>query len=605
MCGIAGMQLHNGAVQRRQLEIMAETLGHRGPDDVGMHTAGPLGMIQTRLSIIDLEGGHQPLYSDDGTLCLVANGEIYNYVELRRALEARGHRFATHSDCEPLIYAYREWGDDFLDHVNGMFAFALHDASSGRLLLVRDRLGIKPLFIAPRGDGVWFASEPKALFKVMPARPSVNPEGLATYLQSNFSTGRTTLVDGMERVMPGEMIVVERGAVARRRQYWSPLDVRPTTMDFDAAAERFDALMAEVIPQHLRSDVPCGLFLSGGVDSSILLALLQRHGDKPLHTYSVGFSSAGVHNELPGAAALAGRFNTEHTEVVFDRDTLFGRLPRCVWAADELMGDYANLPTSMLGELAGRDVKVVFSGEGGDEVFAGYGRYRTPLLRRWLRQLHDPGSGGFRSRGIFSRTMRRGLFGPALNTAADQWRQCFVTPWRESPADWTALQRMQYVDMTTWLPDDLLVKADRMLMAWGVEGRVPFLDHRVVEFGLSLPDALKVSGRSGKVFLKRWGERLLPGEDLWARKRGFTVPVKHWLSGGMLDRLQGVLPAQAGVAEWFQPDGVRALIERQRRHGDAAQALWSLLQFAVWHRMFVEGDGAMPALHQDPVDYIS
>jgi asparagine synthase (glutamine-hydrolysing) len=605
MCGIAGIMLRRGAVDRRQLDVLAATLAHRGPDDRGLHAAGSLGIIQTRLSIIDLAGGHQPLYSDDGTLCLVANGEIYNYVELRRELERRGHRFATHSDCEPLLYAYREWGPAFVDRVHGMFAFALHDAAQGRLLLARDRLGIKPLFIADRAEGLYFASELKSLFKVLPERPAVDPDGLVQYLESNFSSGRTTLVKGLERILPGEIVTAEHGVIKERRRYWSPLHVRPAVLDFATAAEAFAALMAEVIPQHLRSDVPCGLFLSGGLDSSILLALLQQYGDRPLHTYSVGFASRDVHNELPRAAELARRFATVHTEVVYDRDTLFGRLPRCIWAADELMGDYANLPTSMLGELAGADVKVVFSGEGGDEVFAGYGRYRMPAVRRWLRQLRAPGSGGFRTRGAFSAMSRRRLFNPALERATAQWRHNFTAAWQACPSDWSRILRMQYVDLMTWLPDDLLVKADRMLMAWGVEGRVPFLDHRVVEFGLSLPDDLKVSGRNGKVFLKRWGARVLPGEDLWTRKRGFTVPIRHWLGGPMLERLMKVLPDQPGVADWFQPDGVREVIARQQRRGDAGQVLWALLQFAVWHRLYVEGDGAMPSLHQDPVELIS
>lgn len=605
MCGVAGIMLRQGDVEHSRLQALAAALRHRGPDDIGIHSVGPLGLVHTRLSIIDLEGGHQPLFSDDGALSLVVNGEIYNHVELRRQLEQRGYRFATRSDCEPLLYAYREWGTAFVDHVQGMFALALYDAGRGRLLLARDRLGIKPLFVAARGEGVYFASELKALFAVLPVSATVNPGGLMQMLNSNFATGRATLVNEVERVLPGEMVMVEQGAIAQRRRYWSPLRVTPAATDYSEAAQRFDALMAEVIPQHLRSDVPCGLFLSGGVDSSALLALLRQYSNQPLRSYSVGFASQDVYNELPRAAALAKRFGTRHTEVIYDRDTLFGRLPHCLWAADELMGDYATLPTSMLGELAGGEVKVVFSGEGGDEVFAGYGRYRMPALRRWLRQLRHPGSGGFRTRGAVAPAVQRALFSPQLRAVAGRWRLCFRDPWRECPRGWTRLQRMQYVDLMTWLPDDLLVKVDRMLMAWGVEGRVPFLDHRVVEFGLSLPDGLKVQGRSGKVFLRRWGERALAGEDLWARKRGFTVPIRHWLSGRILDRLTQVLPAQPGIKAWFRPAGVREVIERQRRHGDAAPLLWVLLQFAVWHRLFIDGNGAKPPLHQDPVDFLS
>jgi asparagine synthase (glutamine-hydrolysing) len=269
------------------------------------------------------------------------------------------------------------------------------------------------------------------------------------------------------------------------------------------------------------------------------------------------------------------------------------------------MQDYANLPTSMLAEVAGRERKVVFTGEGGDEVFAGYGRYRMSGVERGIRALLAPGTGGFRTRGVLRGHWPAQLYQPVLAEVQDAWRQPFLNAWRECSEGWSAVQRMQYTDLTTALPDNLLVKVDRMLMGWGVEGRVPFLDHRIVEFGLALPDQLKVQGNQGKTFLKRWAEGFLPADALWKRKRGFAVPVGDWMRGAYLDRLAAVLPGHPAIRPWFRPEGVRLLVDHQRRRGGVTRPLWTLLQLAVWHALFVDGDGAAPAPMQDPVDLIS
>jgi asparagine synthase (glutamine-hydrolysing) len=603
MCGIAGYYLKAPAADQSRLSEMARRLAHRGPDGSGFHSAGRVGLAHTRLAIIDLAGGAQPLYNEDRSIALVANGEVYNHLELRAELEALGHRFTTHSDCETLLHAYEAWGENFLDRVLGMYAFALHDATRGVLLLGRDRLGIKPLYYTLTPEGLAFASEIKALRPLL-GRPEVATAGLARFLQANFTSGSGTLVRGVERLPPGHIGRMGADGVLQLRRYWSPTQTRPGRMDLDEALEAFDALMEEVITIHLRSDVPFGLFLSGGVDSSILAALISRRLDQPLRTWSVGFPMSGVHNELAAAAAVSERFGTRHTALEVSARDMLERLPHAVWAADDLTGDYANLPVSLLAERAGADLKVVFSGEGGDEVFAGYGRYRMPWIRRLLAELRHPGSGGFRTRGVFSR-VGRDLFQPELARAMSAWRTPFVQAWGEAPADWTDLMRRQYVDLTTWLPDDLLVKADRMLMAWGVEGRVPFLDHRVVEFGLALPDGLKVDARSGKRFLKLWGERFLPHDLLWSRKKGFTVPVGEWLGGEWLERYARVVPQTAAVRTWFRPEAVRRLIEAQRRSGRMAAPLWALLNFALWHRLFVEGEGGAPPRLQDPLDFLA
>lgn len=602
MCGIVGHFL-SAAAAPSPLGEMLRRVAHRGPDGSGEHRQGAVGLGHARLSIIDLAGGAQPLYNEDHSLALVANGEIYNHLELRRELEGLGHRFATRSDSEILLHAYEAWGEGFLDRLHGMFAFALHDTLRGELILGRDRLGIKPLYYARTAAGLAFASEPKALLPWI-GRPQVDPVGLAQFLQLNFTCAPHTLMAGVHKLPPGGMARIGADGTPALRRWWSPFAIRPVQVALDEALQRFDDLIERVIEEHMRADVPFGLFLSGGVDSSLLAALLSRRMGEPLRTFSVGFPDSSVHNELDAAAFVAGRFGCRHTALEVSADDMLRRLPHAVWAADDLTADYANLPVSLLAERAGAELKVVFSGEGGDEVFAGYGRYRMPAPRRWWAQLRRPGTGGFRTRGLFD-AAGADLFAAPLQAALAAWREPLREAWAATPADWSRLARMQAVDIETWLPDDLLVKADRMLMAWGVEGRVPFLDHRLVEFGLSLPDALKVDARSGKRFLRLWGERLLPGPHLTARKKGFTVPVRDWLRGERLDRLERQLAASPALRDWLRPGAVARLCAQQRRNGRASGPLWALLNFALWHRLFVEGDGEPPPREADPLALLS
>jgi asparagine synthase (glutamine-hydrolysing) len=604
VCGIAGFMQRSGTAEPATLEAQLRRLAHRGPDDTGHFTEGPVALGHARLSIIDPAGGHQPLFSPDGNLVVVANGEIYNFVELRETLTARGHRFATGSDSEVILHAYAAYGDAFLEHLEGMFAFALFDRDRDRLILARDRLGMKPLFLAPWAGGLAFASEIKGLLPAWPHTPEVEPDGLARYLQHQFSAGRRTPVAGIERVLPGEAVVVEAGAVRERFRYWTPWTVATRPESYEEAAERFDGLMDTVLRQHMRTDVPFGLFLSGGVDSSLLLALLSQYRDEPIRTFSVGFTSDRFRDELPIAEGLAARFGAHFTPLRLEPEQLLHRLPHTVWAADDLMRDYANLPTSLLAQAAGRELKVVFSGEGGDEAFAGYGRYRASTLERGLKGALHPGTGGFRTRGMLRGRQPHWLLQPALRTAVGRSREPFREAWAAAPGHWSDLQRMQGTDITTALPDNLLTKVDRMLMASGVEGRVPLVDRRLIEFGLSLPDGLKTGKGEGKVFLKRWAERHLPRDHLRARKQGFKVPVTEWLQGDFLDRLEHRLPRHPAVTPWFRPEGLRRLCRRQRRRGDAAQPLWAVLQFALWHRLLIEDGGRQAPPDQDPLELL-
>lgn len=603
MCGITGVFRTRGEIDRRRLERATAALAHRGPDDRGTFVSDAFGMGHTRLSIIDLAGGHQPLYADDGRLVLVANGEIYNHVELRHELEGLGHRFATHSDSETILHAYRAWGEGFVNRLNGMFAFALYDTAAQRLFLARDRLGIKPLFLAHLPHGIAFASELKGLLPYFEHAPAVDPDGLLQYLNNQFSSGATTLLEGVERVAPAELVVVERGRVTRRLRYWKPAgDVRHG-LDFATASDEFDRLMGTVMREHMRADVPYGLFLSGGVDSSVLLALLSRYRDQPIRTFSVGFQGTKLTDELPIARSVAERFGSRHTEIRPTPADILHSLPYVAWAADDLMRDNANLPTALLAQAAAEELKVVFAGEGGDEVFAGYGRYRPSWLERHAKRMVAPGSGGFRARGSLRGAWPKRLLPPHLRTRVSSARQPFVGAWRDAPRNWTDLQRRQYTDLTTALPDNLLVKLDRMLMGAGLEGRVPFLDHRVVEFGLSLPDNLKIDGGQGKAFLKRWAEPLLPRELLYAKKRGFHVPMGEFFRSDFKRRLADVLPRHPAVREHFLDDGVRRLVAEYGRSSVINRLTWALLQFAVWHELLFNGRKAEP--RQDPLALIA
>ena len=602
MCGIAGIALGNGSPDPDRLEAAAARLGHRGPDDRGIWQRDGVALVHTRLSIIDLAGGHQPLRSADGRLTLVANGEIYNYLELRDALAAGGYLCATGSDCETILQAYARDGLDCCAALHGMFAFALHDAATGRLVLARDRLGMKPLFLAETGQGVAFASELKALLPLLPSRPELNPAGLAQYLDQQYGSGRDTVLQGVQRVLPGELVVIEEGRVAQRRRYWSATAVETRDLDFDSASRQFDELFHQVMTEHMRSDVPFGLFLSGGVDSSILLAALTRLRGEPVSTYSVGFDAPGLVDELPLAERVAERYASHHHPVAPAASELLRLLPRCAWAADDLMRDFASLPTLFLANRAARDLKVVFSGEGGDEAFAGYGRYRVNPLERRLKALLRPGSGGFRSGGEL-RGRALGLLGPELRAALPAARQPVRQAWAETPPGWTDLQRMQYVDLSVALPDNLLVKADRMLMARGLEGRLPFVDHRIVEFGLSLPDALKVDRGQGKLFLKRWAERLVDPELLYAPKRGFHVPVREWF-GARLPELSRRLPAQPLVRRWFRPQAVQVMLAADQRRGRLSRLTFALIQLCLWHRILLEDGGTDPGTGRDFMEWL-
>ena len=602
MCGLVGFAAKTGRPADR-IDVAMAALGHRGPDGQGTYHHNGVALGHTRLSIIDLEGGAQPLRSSCGRFALVANGEIYNHIELRERLVSEGARFATQSDSEVILQGYAAWGRDVLTRLEGMYAFALHDAEQNEVLLVRDPLGMKPLYCYEETAGVRFASEIKALLALIPQQPDLNPTALVQYMEAQHPLARDTPFCGIERVLPGEAVLVRAGQRVERWRHWSV--ARTTPNSHADPISSLDSLMEGVFTQHQRADVPIGLFLSGGVDSTILLGLMRRYGMEDIHTFSIGFPGSSVGDELDVATRLATHFSTRHRVITPTPDDLLARLVQTVWAADDLMRDPANLPTLLLAEEASKTMKVVFSGEGGDESFAGYGRYRTGAAERFMKRCLFPGTGGFRARGDLRGSIANQLLGPDLQAARAHWRTPLIESWGSYPSRWSALQKMQALDLEHALPNNLLVKADRMLMAQGVEGRMPFVDRRIVEWGLMLPDSLKSDRHEGKKILKQWAADFMPTEHFAAKKRGFYVPVNDWWQGDRLALLGQILLRNEAIRRWFNPKGVTLALATQQRSGGAGRLLMSLLQFALWHRLFVESTvGGLPE-QIDPLRYLS
>jgi asparagine synthase (glutamine-hydrolysing) len=573
MCGIAGIMTADGEMPpAAALQAMSAALAHRGPDGNGHYRSGNVGMVQTRLAIIDLATGDQPLYEPGGA-ALMANGEIYNYIELRA--ELAGVAFSTGSDCEPPLHLYRKHGLDFTERMRGMYALALHDPAAGRLVLARDPFGIKPLYYVETTLGFAFASEPQALIAggLVPAQlvRQVRNE----LLQLQFTTGRETIFAGIQRVLPGETVVVARGRVVERRRR-EPLPAEPPLPVEEAQALReFDRVFTDSVLLHQRSDVPYGMFLSGGIDSSAVLAMMARLNERPVKAFTVGFTSGKVADERDLARAVAQSLGAEHIEIEFREADFWRLLPEIARTMDDPAADYAILPTYKLaGAARAAGLKVILSGEGGDELFAGYGRYRSVMRPWWMGGKLLRGRGNLDKLGV----LRGDLAGWRDGIAAAELRG--------AGRGRTRLQTAQATDCADWLPNDLLGKLDRCLMAHSVEGRTPFLDPLVAAFAFRLPDDLKVRRNTGKWLLRRWLGEHVPAAAPLAKKRGFTVPVGAWIArrGAQLGPL---VAHQAGVREICLPQAVEKLFrEADARH--AGFAAWTLLFYALWHRQHIE-----------------
>ncbi|ONG44472.1 asparagine synthase (glutamine-hydrolyzing) [Pseudoroseomonas deserti] len=576
MCGIAGLILKQGATPDSTpdpltLQRLTAALAHRGPDGAGHHVAGSVALAHTRLAIIDLATGDQPLFA--GSAALVGNGEVYNYRELRQDNQLA---CATGSDCEPPLHLFRRDGIGFAEQLRGMYALAIHDRAARQLVLARDPFGIKPLYIAELRQGIAFASEPQALIAAGLVRPQVRAESRSELLQMQFTTGAETIFEGIRRVLPGETIAIADGRVLERRRRHALPEGAPRPATEAEALAAFDAALQGSVDLHQRSDVPYGMFLSGGTDSAAVLAMMRRLNEAPVRAYTAGFDVPGAADERDRAAALAKAAGARHETITVTEAEVWKNLPDIVAGMDDPAADYAIIPTWFLARRARAEVKVVLSGEGGDEILGGYGRYRAAMRPWWL------GGKAPRTRGAFDRledVLRQPPTGWRDGIAAAE--AAVALPGR------TRLMAAQALDVADWLPNDLLLKLDRCLMAHGVEGRTPFLDTAIAEAAFRLPDGLKVRNRAGKWLLREWLSRHFPAAEPHRPKQGFTVPVGAWI-GAQGERLGALVAAQPGVMEVARPEKVVALFKAAagKREGFAA---WHLLFYALWHRRHIEG----------------
>lgn len=575
MCGIAGLMTLDGAPpDARILDALSGALVHRGPDGVGRFVGPGIGLVQTRLAIIDLVTGDQPLYGPEGTVAVV-NGEIYNYVELRERW--KDARYQTQSDCEMPLHAFARAGAGFARDLRGMYAAALYDPADATIYLARDPFGIKPFYYAETPAGFVFASEPRAILATGLVQRRLDLDKALELLQLQFTTGRETAVAGIARVLPGETLTVRQGRIVGRARIAALPDGDPERISEDDALARLDAALRDSVLVHQRSDVPYGMFLSGGVDSTALLAMMAELNDRPVRAYTAGFPESGAADERMHAAAVAEALGAEHVEIGVTEADFWRDLPCIAAAVDDPAADYAIVPTYALARRAAEDLKVVLCGEGGDELFAGYGRYRTVMRPRWL------GGRSMRSKGQFD-----GL--DVLRDPGFAWRDGVAALERTLMGAYgSTLQRAQALDCADWLPNDLLVKLDRCLMAHGLEGRTPFLDPAIAAASFRLPDKLKIEGRLGKMLLRKWLNKRLPMAGAFDRKRGFTVPVGEWIArqakslGPLVSRVEG-------VQRLCQPGRVEALFARADGAKEQVRiACWRLLYFALWHRIHIDG----------------
>jgi asparagine synthase (glutamine-hydrolysing) len=573
MCGIAGIITAPDAPppDADVLAALTRAIKHRGPDGSGHTVVGRVALLHNRLAIIDLATGDQPLFA--GSAALVANGAIYNDRQLRDGLA--GVKFATHSDSEPPLHLWLRDGPDYARQLRGMFGIAIHERAARTVTLTRDPFGIKPLYVAQSDRCLAFASEAQALLNAGIVPRAVRPAARDELLQMQFTTGAETIFPGIRRVLPGETLVCADGRVLERRHNPALPEGGPEVIDEASALLRLDRALEESVDLHQRSDVPYGMFLSGGIDSAAILTLMARLNTSPVLAFTASFSHPGSADERIQAATVAKSLGARHEMIEVTEAMVWRHLPEIVACMDDPAADYAAISTWFLARRARQDVKVVLSGEGGDELFAGYSRYRSAMKPWWL------GGKVMRGRGNFDRVN-------VLRTRPGAWRDGMAAAEAQvAGAGRTRLMAAQEVDMADWLPHDLLLKFDRCLMAHAVEGRTPFLDPGVTAAAFRLPDSLKIRGGMGKWLLRRWLEKYCPAAKPFAPKQGSVVPIGQWI-GGHGTRLGPLVAAQPGIIEIADPSRVIALFRAAdgRRRGFAA---WILLFYALWHRTHILG----------------
>ena len=620
MCGIAGFVgwEYEDGVSSAKIRVMCSAIRHRGPDDEGIFVVPGVALGMRRLSIIDVAGGAQPIANEDRSIHVVFNGEIYNHHSLRATLES-SHAFRSHADTEVLVHLYEDDGEQFVHRLRGMFAFAIWDSRRGRLLIARDRLGIKPLYYWPTADGVAFASELRC-FLALPDFPrDIDPAAIRSYLQLGYVPDPQSILRGVYKLSPGNTLSWDQQNGLRVQQYWSPIRPELPVRDHREAVEELRRLLAECVGSHLESEVPLGAFLSGGIDSSTVVAEMVRQSAQRVRTFSIGTDVAQF-NEAPHARAVASELETEHTELIVrpDADQLIESVVR---AFDEPFGDSSALPTLLVSELARRDNTVALSGDGGDELFAGYTRYaeiarrvelRPAGLRRIFRQIGSrlPHSSPGRNRildwsrnlhGRYAATVAQALAieeGGVVSSGSDDALASldflFGSTFAAAAGRDFATQ-MTLVDMTTYLPGDILTKVDRATMSVSLEARVPLLDHHLVEFAVALPGSLKLRDGTGKWLLREAIRGLVPTSVLQHPKQGFAIPLVRWFRRELRHRIEGLARPGSALAEHVDTSSVDRLTREHivgRR--DHSTMLWRLLVLELWLDALGRGEIAKP-----------
>lgn len=646
MCGIAGYLHHEQQrpVNRVLVSSMLEAIGHRGPDDQGIYCTRNVGIGVRRLSIIDLDGGHQPISNEDASCWVAYNGEIYNFLSLRDDLIARGHRFKTLCDTEVIVHAYEEYGLDFVQHFNGMFAFALWDSNRQRLVLARDRIGIKPLYYAETDRSLIFASEVKSILRYPGFRSAANPNSLDNLLTFEYNPDQDSLFLNVKKVPAGNLAIVERGAL-RLQRYWDlkgPSGPLPTPAE--AVAGVRDNL-TQAVSSHLMSDVPLGVFLSGGMDSSSIVALMSQMHTGAIKTFSIGFSDGEEYNELEFARQVAQHFHTDHHEYVLEPQVV-DTIPDLIWHLEEPIADEAALPLYHLSSMAKEHVKVVLVGDGGDETFAGYNRYfvyqqvglYTRLPRLLRKGLVEPMVGALppqAGNGLAATLTRRAkklvevayqpeeirfstwnrvlseeakaqLYSKEYRGVLDgsrpfeRHRQAFADSMYNDP-----ISRSQYVDIKTYLVDCLLLKSDKVTSAFSLECRVPFLDGPLLEYVMSLPAHYKYHGQQTKSILREAMRGVLPDSIRLRKKQGFILPFGRWFKNGLLEFAREILlDTRSRQRGYFDSAGLERLLSGKQGMDDRwARAIYALITFEFWNRMFIDrpAAGRINAVVSEPV----
>ncbi|HEX8817755.1 MAG TPA: asparagine synthase (glutamine-hydrolyzing) [Terriglobales bacterium] len=628
MCGICGKFEfdRNTNVSEALIDGMLQTIRHRGPDDRGTYFAPQIGLGHARLSIIDLNTGHQPICNEDGTVWIVFNGEIYNYRELRNFLLAKGHVLKTQSDTEVIVHLYEELGPRCVERLRGMFAFAIWNENDKSLFLARDRVGIKPLYYFLNEKTLVFGSEIKALLADPAVKRTLAPEVIDRFLTFLYVPGEQTLLQGIRKLAPGHFLLAKNGKV-EVHQYWDLKFARQSPpLSLEDAEAQLSALLAESVELHMIADVPVGVLLSGGVDSTAVLSYAAERTGKKINTFTVGFSGSQVADERPYAKLAAEKYGSRQFEMTISAQDFATFLPQYVWHMEEPVCEPPAVALYYVSKLAREHVKVLLSGEGGDEAFAGYDNYRNLVWLERLKQL-CPAANRAISRGLShlssqTRSPRLARYAPLVNANfPDYYYSRTSTPYRYSGngigelyshdflnsinreysiepvrrllstvSNQPVLNQMLYIDTKTWLPDDLLIKADKMTMANSLELRVPLLDHRLLEFAASLPPQYKLNRFTLKYIWKKALSKRVPAEILNRRKAGFPVPYASWLRRDLKDQVHSILSDRKTTQRgYFQPSAVENLMKANRDHGTHSKEIFSLVALELWHRMFLDG----------------